>query len=243
MTPETPRRVAAELVGTTLLMLAVVGSGITMGDDGAAGLFHHAAVVGGTLVALIVTFAPVSGAHFNPAVTLAFAADGDLDRREVLPFVIAQVTGAVLGAVLANAIFGEPLVATAATDRGGVARIVSEGLATGGLVLVVFGSVRARRDAHVPYVVGAWIMGAIVFTSSASFANPAVTVGRAFTGTWTGIRAGHVPGFVLGQAVGTVGAVLLGRWLFRNADPAPLDGVDPAVSHGADAPRLREPTS
>ena len=214
MSSDTRRRAVAELVGTMVLMVAIVGSGITMGDDGASGLFHHAAVVGATLVALIVTFADVSGAHFNPAVTLAFAADGDLDRREVVPFVVAQLAGAVLGTVVANAIFGEPLVAAAAGDRGGLGRVASEGLATAGLVLVIFGSVRARRDAHVPYVVGAYITGAIVFTSSASFANPAVTVGRALTSTWTGIQAEHVPGFLAGQLVGAAGAVALGRWLF-----------------------------
>ena len=224
MIHDRPRRVVAELVGTTLLMLAIVGSGITMGDDGASGLFHHAAVVGAALVALIVTLAPVSGAHFNPAVTLAFAADGDLDRRDVAPYLLAQVVGAVLGAVLANATFGEPWVGAATGDRGGSGRVVAEGLATGGLVLVIFGSVRARREAHVPYVVGAWITGAIVFTASASFANPAVTVGRAFTSTWTGIQVAHVPGFLLGQTVGTAAAVLLARWLFgRTATASPSD--------------------
>jgi len=230
VTASLSRRVAAELVGTALLMLAIVGSGITMGGDGASGLFHHAAVVGAALVALIVTFAPVSGAHFNPAVTAAFAADGDLDRRDVLPYAAAQVLGAILGAVLANLTFGEPAMGAAVADRGGMARIVSEGLATGGLVLVIFGPVRSRRDAHVPYVVGAWITGAIVFTASASFANPAVTVGRAFTGTWTGIQAGHVPGFLAGQVVGTVVAVVLARWLFSPPPrPAPVDDRRPAV--------------
>lgn len=235
MTPGTTRRAVAELVGTTLLMVAIVGSGITMGGDGAAGLFHHAAVVGATLLALIVTFADVSGAHFNPAVTLAFAADGDLDRREVAPFVLAQVVGAVLGAVIANAIFGEPWMAQAANDRGGLGRVVSEGLATAGLVLVIFGSVRARRDAHVPYVVGAYITGAIVFTSSASFANPAVTIGRAFTGTWTGIQVEHVPGFLAGQLVGAAGAVLLGRWLFprERTTNRPDATTDDAIPTGA----------
>lgn len=231
MTVGTTRRAVAELVGTALLMVAIVGSGITMGDDGASGLFHHAAVVGATLVALIVTFGPVSGAHLNPAVTLAFAADGDLDRREVLPYLAAQVVGAIVGAVAANLLFGEPAVAAAAGDRGGLARVASEGVATAGLLLVILGSVRARRDAHVPYVVGAYIAGAIVFTSSASFANPAVTVGRAFTGTWTGIQAAHVPGFLVGQAVGAVAAVALARWLFAPTTaptpvPAPSDPLE-----------------
>lgn len=236
MTADTTRRAVAELVGTTVLMAAIVGSGITMGGDGASGLFHHAAAVGATLVALIVTFADVSGAHFNPVVTLAFAADGDLDRREVAPFVVAQLVGAVLGAVIANVIFGEPAMAAAVNDRGGLARIASEGVATAGLVLVIFGSVRARREAHVPYVVGAYITAAIVFTSSASFANPAVTVGRAFTATWTGIQAGHVPGFLAGQLVGAALAVALGRWLFPAA-PQSRGGV-PATD-AASRPRWR----
>lgn len=242
MTADTTRRAGAELVGTTLLMVAIVGSGITMGGDGAAGLFHHAAVVGAALVALIVTFADVSGAHFNPAVTLAFALDRDLDRREVAPFVVAQVVGAVLGAVIANAMFGEPFAAVAATERGGLGRVASEGLATAGLVLVIFGSVRARREAHVPYVVGAYITGAIVFTSSASFANPAVTIGRAFTATWTGIQAEHVPGFLVGQVVGATLAVLLGRWLFpRSPDPSPPDGAGTEMPGlQADAATIRE---
>jgi glycerol uptake facilitator-like aquaporin len=242
VTVDTPRRVVAELVGTALLMVAIVGSGITMGGDGASGLFHHAAVVGAALVALIVTFAQVSGAHFNPAVTLAFAADGDLDRREVAPFVLAQVAGAVLGAVVANAMFGETWIGVATGDRGGLARIASEGIATGGLVLVILGSVRGRREAHVPYVVGAYIAGAIVFTSSASFANPAVTIGRALTSTWTGIRLEHVPGFLLGQAVGATAAVLLARWLFRTRTGPPDSRASGPLPSGAHAPHVRERT-
>ncbi len=229
MTRTLPRRLVAELLGTALLMVAIVGSGITMGGDGASGLFHHAAVVGAVLVALIVALGPVSGAHFNPAVTLAFGMDRDLPRRDVLPYVAVQVAGAVAGAIVANLLFGEPAVAAAAGDRGGLARIASEAVATGGLVLVILGPVRSRQHAHVPYVVGAYIAAAIVFTSSASFANPAVTVGRALTGTWTGIRLEHVPGFLAGQLVGAVLAVLLARWLFMPARREPDGAADTAA--------------
>ncbi len=228
MTRTLPRRLVAELLGTALLMVAIVGSGITMGD-GASGLFHHAVVVGAVLVALIVALGPVSGAHFNPAVSLAFAMDRDLPRREVLPYIAVQVAGAAAGAIVANLLFSEPAIAAATGDRGGLARIASEAVATGGLVLVILGPVRSRQHAHVPYVVGAYIAAAIVFTSSASFANPAVTVGRALTGTWTGIRLEHVPGFLAGQLVGAVLAVLLARWLFTPAPRAADDTPDTAA--------------
>lgn len=209
------RRVAAEFGGTALLLAAVVGSGVTVGADGPSGLFHHAVAVGAVLVALIVAVGHVSGAHFNPAVTIAAVLLGHHDRRDLAPYVVAQTLGAVVGVVATLLMFGEPALALADGDRGGIGRIFSEGLATGGLVLVIIGALRGGRGQHVPYAVGAYITAAIVFTSSASFANPAVTIGRSLTDTWTGIQLVHVPGFLFGQVVGTALAIALARWLFH----------------------------
>jgi len=232
--PGLDRRLAAEGVGTFLLMVAIVGSGITMGDATPAGLFHHAVVVGAVLLVLIAPLAPVSGAHFNPAVTLAFLIERDLPKRDALPYVVVHVVMAIAGAVVANLMFGEAAIAPGTGDRGGVAKVMSEGLATFGLVFLILATVRAGRAAHVPYVVGGYITAAIVFTSSASFANPAVTIGRAFTGTWTGIQAMHVPGYLAAQLVGAMLAVWLGRWMF---DSARRQATEPISDLQAPAPK------
>lgn len=229
----TSRKLAAEFVGTALLLVAVVGSGVTASVDGPASaqLFFHAAVVGAALVALILTFGHVSGGHFNPAVTVVDALFGGLRPREAAAYVVAQVVGAVVGVVAANAMFAEPLVALAATDRSGLRLAGSEALATFGLLMVIFGVVRSGNLRAVPGAVGAYIGAAIYFTSSASFANPAVTVARVLSDTYTGIAPGGVAGFLTAQLIGALAAAALIRWLF-----AP----DAADAHRVVVPHDRE---
>ncbi|MBW3659591.1 MAG: aquaporin [Actinobacteria bacterium] len=224
------RKLAAEFVGTALLLVAVVGSGITASSDGAASaqLFHHAVVVGAALVALIVTFGHVSGAHFNPAVTLVDALFRGLRSREAAGYVAVQLAGAVVGVLVTNAMFGGPAVSIATTDRGGALLAGSEALATFGLLVVIFGVVRSGNLGAVPGAVGAYIAAAIYFTASASFANPAVTVARALSDTYTGIAPGGIPGFVAAQLVGALAAAALIRWLFA---PDPVDAHRVVVPH------------
>jgi glycerol uptake facilitator-like aquaporin len=211
------RRIVAEFVATALLLVAIVGSGIVVSADppGSIQLFQHAVVVGAALGALIFTFGPVSGAHLNPAVTIADAIFGGMGRRLAGAYVIAQLAGGLLGVLIANWMFGFPTLALADQPRSGIEMVASEALATFGLVVVIFGTVRGRSSAAVPVAVGGYIAAAIFFTSSAAFANPAVTVGRAFTDTWTGIAPSGIPGFLLGQVAGTALAVALIRYLFH----------------------------
>ncbi len=237
----TARKLAAEFVGSALLLVAVVGSGITASSDGAASaqLFQHAVVVGAALVALILTFGHVSGAHFNPTVTLVDAMFGGLEARTAVGYVAAQVAGAILGVLATNAMFAEPVVAIAATDRGGVLLAGSEALATFGLLVVIFGVVRSGNLGAVPGAVGAYIAAAIYFTASASFANPAVTVARALSDTYTGIAPGGIPGFVSAQLVGALAAAGLIRWLFA---PDAVAAHQVVVPHDGDPTRHdREP--
>lgn len=226
----TRRAVAAEFLGTLLLLVAVVGSGIATATDGAAStqLFQHAVVVGAALTALIVTLGPISGAHFNPAVTVVDAWFGGLSLGRAAGYVVAQLLGAVAGVVLANGMFGEPLVALSGTGRTGGTLVVGEVVATFGLVLVIFGTVRSGNLRAVPATVGAYIAAAIFFTSSASFANPAVTVARALTDTYTGIAAGGIPGFIAGQGAGAVLAAVAVHWLFH---PGAADAANVVVPH------------
>jgi arsenate reductase len=232
----TVRSLAAEFVGTALLLAAIVGSGITASIDGAASaqLFQHAAVVGAALVALILTFGHVSGAHFNPAVTIVDALFGGLSPREAAGYVLAQLGGAVTGVLATNLMFAEPVVAIATTERGGVLLAASEALATFGLLVVIFGVVRSGNVRAVPGAVGAYIAAAIYFTASAAFANPAVTVARALSDTYTGIAPHAVPGFLAGQAVGALAAAALIRWLFA---PEPSDADHVLVPHEPTAAR------
>jgi glycerol uptake facilitator-like aquaporin len=211
-----PRRLAAETIGTALLLAAVVGSGI-MGDRLAGGnvaiaLLANTIATGAALVALILTFGPVSGAHFNPAVSFADASQGGLSWREAVSYTVAQLIGAVAGVALADAMFGEPVFAWTTHVRSGPAQFLSEVTATFGLLAVIWGCARRRSDA-VPFAVGAYITAAYWFTSSTSFANPAVTVARAFTNTFAGIRPSDVAAFIVAQAIGATLATLLFRWL------------------------------
>ncbi len=216
------RRLVAEAVGTALLLAAVVGSGIMgerlSGGNVAIALLANSLATGGALIALILAFGPISGAHFNPAVTLAAASQGGLRWREVAPYLCAQIAGACAGVAMAHLMFGEPLFMPSLHERSGVGQVFSEFVATFGLLSVIRGVSRVRSEA-VPYAVAAYIVGAYWFTSSTSFANPAVTLARALTNTFAGIRPADVPLFILAQLAGAVAATLLFRWL-AGASPA-----------------------
>jgi len=224
------RRAAAEFTGTLLLLAAVVGSGI-MGErlsGGSVGLalLANTLATGAALVALILAFGPVSGAHFNPAVTLADAWQGGLRWAEVPAYLAAQISGAFAGVALADFMFGEPIFAASRHARAGFAMMVSEAVATFGLLAVIWG-VSRRRAAAVPFAVAAYITAAYWFTPSTSFANPAVTLARAVTDTFAGIRPADAPGFILAQLVGAALATALFRWL-----SPPLAAHEVVVPHG-----------
>jgi glycerol uptake facilitator-like aquaporin len=228
------RRVAAEAVGTALLLAAVVGSGIMgerlAGGNVAVALLANTIATGAALVALILTFGPISGAHFNPAVTLADASQGGLPWREVPAYVCAQVAGAFAGVGIANVMFEKPVFFMSTHERSGIAQLVSEFVATFGLLAVIWGCAR-RRAGAVPFAVGAYITAAYWFTSSTSFANPAVTFARSASNTFAGIRLVDVPGFVIAQLAGAAAATALFRWL-TPALPAVAEAV--VVPHGGD---------
>jgi glycerol uptake facilitator-like aquaporin len=211
-----PRRVVAEALGTALLLATVVGSGIMgerlAGGNAAVALLANTLATGAGLVALILTFGPISGAHFNPAVTLADASQGGLPWRDVPAYVAAQVLGALAGVGIANVMFGKPAFFASTRERSGAAQWVSEFVATFGLMAVIWGCSRKRADA-VPFAVGAYITAAYWFTSSTSFANPAVTLARAASDTFAGIRPIDVPAFVAAQLVGAAAATATFRWL------------------------------
>lgn len=210
------RRLAAEAVGTAFLLAAVVGSGI-MGERLAAGnvaiaLLANTAATGAVLVALILAFGPVSGAHFNPAVTLADAWQRGISWRDVPGYVAAQLIGAFSGVAIAHLMFGEPLYAMSTHARSGAAQAFSEFIATFGLISVIWGVARTRSSAT-PFAVGAYITAAYWFTASTSFANPAVTLARSLTNTFSGIRPVDVPAFIAAQLVGAATATTLFAWI------------------------------
>jgi glycerol uptake facilitator-like aquaporin len=230
-----PRRVLAEALGTGLLVAVVVGSGIaaqTLSEDTGLQLLENAAATAAGLTVLILVLGPVSGAHINPAVSLADwwlgrRAGTGLSLREVAAYVSAQVAGGIGGAVLANAMFDEPLVAWSTTERSGSHLWLAEVVATAGLVLLIFALARNGRATATAAAVGAYIGAAYFWTSSTSFANPAVTVGRAFTDTFAGIAPSSVPAFVVAQLVGAGLGVVLVRTLFPDAARAADDVVVP----------------
>jgi glycerol uptake facilitator-like aquaporin len=217
MSPSLSKRAVSEFVGTALLLATVVGSGI-MGEKLAGGniavaLLANTVATGGGLVAFILTFGPISGAHFNPAVTLADASQGGLAWRDVPVYLIAQVAGAFAGVAIAHVMFKEPALFFASRhERSGVGQLVSEFVATFGLLGVIWGCVRSRPGA-VPFAVGAYITAAYWFTSSTSFANPAVTLARAASDTFAGIRPVDAPGFIVAQLIGAAASTALFRWL------------------------------
>lgn len=211
------RALLAEGIGTALLLYVIVGSGIaaeTLSSDLGIQLFAHAVAVGLGLGVLIVMFQAASGAHFNPAVTLAFWRQRDLSGGEALGYSAAQLAGGFVGVVLANATFGEAAVAVSTVERGGLGRALAELIGTFVLVLVILALVRTRRVAAIPVAVGAWVAAIVFATVSTGFANPAVTITRTITDTFTGIAPVYVPGFVLAQLLGALCAVSIARIIY-----------------------------
>jgi glycerol uptake facilitator-like aquaporin len=210
------RKLVAEGLGTAFLLAVVVGSGIMAerlaGGNVAIALLANTLATGAGLVALILTFGPISGAHFNPAVSLADAWQGGLPWREVPGYLLAQVAGAFAGVAAAHLMFGEPLFFASLHERSGPAQWWSEFVATFGLLAVIWGTVKSRPTVT-PFVVGAYITAAYWFTSSTSFANPAVTLARAASDTFAGIRPLDAPGFIVAQLLGAFAATALFKWL------------------------------
>jgi glycerol uptake facilitator-like aquaporin len=222
--PSLSRRAVAELLGTAFLLAAVVGSGIMAerlsGGNVAIALLANTIATGAALVALILTLGPISGAHLNPAVTLTSAWKGKLPWTEAPHYLVSQVAGAFLGAILAHAMFGEPLLAASQHDRSGLGQMLSEFVAAFGLLAVIWGCAR-HRPAAVPFGVGSYIVAAYWFTASTSFANPAVTLARAATNTFSGIRPIDCPGFIIAQLLGAFAAVALLSWLTPTFEEVP----------------------
>jgi glycerol uptake facilitator-like aquaporin len=213
---ELGRRAVAEALGTAFLLAVVIGSGIMgerlAGGNAAIALLANTLATGAGLVTLILTFGSISGAHFNPAVTLADATKGGLAWRDVPVYVLAQVGGAFVGVAVAHVMFGEPVFFASTHIREGGAQLVSEFVATFGLLATIWGTVRTR-PAAVPFAVGAYVTAAYWFTSSTSFANPAVTLARAASNTFAGIRPADVPGFIVAQFLGAAASTALFAWL------------------------------
>ena len=210
------RRVAAEFLGTGFLVATVVGSGIMAerlaGGNTALALLANTLATGAALVALILTFGPISGAHLNPVVTLADAFEGGLPWKETPHYILVQVLGAFSGAIAAHLMFGLPVISLSHHARSGWAQMFSEFVATFGLLCVIWGCSRLQPST-VAFAVGAYITAAYWFTASTSFANPAVTIGRSLSDTFSGIRPEDIPGFILAQLAGGAAATLLFRWM------------------------------
>jgi glycerol uptake facilitator-like aquaporin len=215
------RRIAAEFIGTMLLLAAVVGSGIMAdrlaGGNVALALLCNTIATGAALVALILTFGPVSGAHLSPAVTIADAVSGGFAWRHVPAYITVQIAGALAGVAASHLMFGLPVLSISAHARSGPAQLLSEFIATFGLVSVIWGCSRSR-PAAIPFAVGAYITSAYWFTASTSFANPAVTLARAVTDTFAGIRPSDVLPFIVVQLAGAIVATLLFKWLVPSPD-------------------------
>ena len=212
------RRAVAEILGTAMLLAAVVGSGIMAerlaGGNVALTLLANTIATGSALAALILTFGPISGAHLNPAVTLSFALQSDIAWRDVVVYVFAQIVGAIGGVITANLMFGLPPIFFSSRTRTGATQFFSEFVATLGLVLVIR-ICAMLQPRMIAFAVAAYITAAYWFTASTSFANPAVTFARSLSDTFTGIRPGDVPLFVLAQLIGAAAATVLARWLIH----------------------------
>jgi glycerol uptake facilitator-like aquaporin len=224
------RKLVAEGVGTALLLATIVGSGIMgerlAGGNVAVALLANTLATGAGLVVLILTFGPISGAHFNPGVTLAMASERGFPWADVPGYLAVQLLGAVVGVAIANLMFDLPALTLSHHVRAGASQELSEFVATFGLLSVIWGCSRLRSATIVPFAVGAYITAAYWFTASTSFANPAVTVARSLTDTFTGIRPLDVPGFIVAQLLGVVAATRLFRWLIPPV-PAAIPHVVP----------------
>ena len=228
METDLSRRLAAEALGTAMLVATVVGSGIMadrLTDDTALALLGNTIPTGAILVVLITIFGPISGAHFNPAVTLVFALRRNIAGGTALLYAVAQIAGGILGAVLAHAMFDIALVQFSQTARTGQGQWIAEAVATFGLVLTILAGIRHRADA-VAWLVGLYITAAYWFTASTSFANPAVAIARGFSDTFSGIRPVDVPLFIAAQCAGALLAMALAGWLL--AEPQNRPSPEPA---------------
>ena len=212
------RRIFAECLGTAFLLAGVVGSGIMAaklaGDNGALALLCNTLPTGAILTVLILTFGPVSGAHFNPAVSIAAALRGELSPGATAAYIGAQVIGGIVGVLTAHVMFGLPLWQISTTVRTGTGQWFAEFVATFGLLLTIFGCA-VRTPAAIPYAVGLYITAAYWFTASTSFANPAVTIARALSDTYAGIAPTGILAFIMAQLIGALAATVLARWLFE----------------------------
>lgn len=233
------RKATSEAVGTAFLLATVVGSGIMgerlSGGNVAIALLANTIATGAGLVALILTFGPISGAHFNPVVTIADAWEGNRPWSDLPTYIAAQVLGALLGVAVAHGMFGEPVFVASQHVRSGPAQLLSEFVATFGLLSVIWG-VSRKNAQFTPFAVGAYITAAYWFTSSTSFANPAVTLARSLTNTFSGIRPADAPGFIAAQVAGALAATVLFRFL------TPVRATKAAVSIADAAPTEKEAT-
>ena len=210
-----PRRLAAESLGTALLVATVVGSGImaeSLTKDMALALLGNAIPTGAILVVLVTILGPVSGAHFNPAVTLVFALKRELPVRDALLYVAVQIIGGIFGTMMAHAMFAMPVLDASLKVRTGGAQWFAEGVAAFGLVATILGGIRFERAA-VPWLIGLYITAAYWFTASTSFANPAVAIARSMTNTFSGIRPQDLPGFIIAEFSGAIVALIVMTWL------------------------------
>ena len=223
-TPPLSRRLLAELLGSAFLAALVIGSGIAAQQlsphDIGLELFENAAATAAGLFAIILMFGPISGGHFNPVVSFVDASFGGISRRDALAYLSAQITGCVLGAIAANGMFAKALLSISTHHRASPSHLFSEVIATLGLLLVIFALARTHRSTTAPAAVGAYIGAAYFFTSSTSFANPAISVGRIFSNTFAGIAPASVPGYVAAEVIGGAIAVLAIRMLYPDVTAA-----------------------
>lgn len=228
MAADLPRRVVAEALGTAMLVATVVGSGIMadrLTDDVAVALLGNTLPTGAILVVLITTLGPISGAHFNPAVTLVFALRREIGANAALAYAVAQVLGGIAGTLLAHAMFELQMLQFSVTTRTGTGQWLAEAVAAFGLVFTILAGLRFRSEA-IPWLVGLYITAAYWFTASTSFANPAVAVARAFSDTFAGIRPVDLPGFIAAEFLGALTAMALAGWLL--VEPKPIGRIDAA---------------
>lgn len=223
MIADLPRRAAAEFLGSAFLLAAVVGSGIMAaklsGGNGALALLCNTLPTGAILVVLILIFGPLSGAHFNPVVTLAFAFRRECPPTVAAIYLAAQIAGAIVGAWIAHLMFELPMIQISATSRAGLGQCIAEAVATFGLLLTIFGCLAGARVA-IPYAVGLYIIAAYWFTASTSFANPAVTIARSLSDTFAGISPNNVLAFIAAQFAGALAATMLSGWLWAQQESA-----------------------